>query len=145
MQTFLPYPDFQKSAKILDKRRVWKQVVEAKQILDVLLSKKQRGAWVNHPATRMWRGYEGALIKYYNIFYIECLIYRNIRIKKLKIKIPHNVVYPPWLGDERVHSSHRGRLLNKYPEYYSQFGWNEEPIPQNQGYFWPVDMQHCLV
>ena len=35
MQTFLPYPDFQRSAAVLDKKRCWKQVVETKQIINV--------------------------------------------------------------------------------------------------------------
>lgn len=30
MQTFLPFPDFLESAKALDKKRCWKQVVEAR-------------------------------------------------------------------------------------------------------------------
>ena len=36
MQTFLPYSDLQKSAESLDKKRAWKQVVEAKQILGLI-------------------------------------------------------------------------------------------------------------
>lgn len=37
MQTFLPYPDFSKSASVLDKRRLGKQRVENLQIMQVLL------------------------------------------------------------------------------------------------------------
>lgn len=44
-------------------------------------------------------------------------------------------IAPWWLGDERLHSSHRGRLLYKDPDWYSQFGWSEEPI--ETGYWWP--------
>ena len=36
MTTFLPYPDFLQSAQVLDKKRCWKQFVEAKQITDTL-------------------------------------------------------------------------------------------------------------
>lgn len=41
---------------------------------------------------------------------------------------------PPWLGDERVHSSHRANLLRKKYAHYSQFGWKETPV---KGYYWP--------
>ena len=37
MQTFLPYPDFERSAKVLDNKRLGKQRVEVLQILNVLL------------------------------------------------------------------------------------------------------------
>ena len=37
MITFLPYPDFQKSAQVLDRQRLGKQRLEAKQILEINL------------------------------------------------------------------------------------------------------------
>lgn len=40
MITFLPYPDFEKSAKVLDWRRLGKQRPETKQILEINLCKK---------------------------------------------------------------------------------------------------------
>lgn len=39
MQTFLPYPDFALSAKVLDNKRLGKQRLEAKQILEINLIK----------------------------------------------------------------------------------------------------------
>jgi len=62
MQTFLPYPDFTKSAQCLDSKRLGKQRVEAWQIYEILRGKKSR--WMNHPAVRMWRGFERALLWY---------------------------------------------------------------------------------
>ena len=35
--------------------------------------------------------------------------------------------YPPWLGNEAFHSSHRANLLRKDYQYYSQFEWSENP------------------
>lgn len=58
MQTFLPYPDFQRVAETLDWRRLGKQRVEARQILTAL---QKGGAWHKHPAVLMWRGFEAAL------------------------------------------------------------------------------------
>lgn len=46
MQTFLPYADFQKSANILDKKRCWKQVVETKQILNLLLHRSNNEFYI---------------------------------------------------------------------------------------------------
>ena len=83
MQTFLPYEDFAESAQALDDRRLGKQRVEAKQIIDIIRKKRQRHneyiaqaiwrrvesveegtydawkkkhpiGWENHPAVLMW-------------------------------------------------------------------------------------------
>ena len=62
MQTFLPFPDFEQTAGVLDGRRLGKQRVEVLQICNAL--HRERGGWVNHPVTRMWRGYEPALVTY---------------------------------------------------------------------------------
>jgi hypothetical protein len=133
MQTFLPYPDFERSLAVLDYRRLGKQRVEAHQILAIL--RGQQSSWVSHPAVRMWRGYEGALVAYYNAALREWAArgYRNIILQPLP-EAPV-VVMPPWLGREDFHASHRSKLLAKNPEHYSQFGWREEPgLP----YVWPV-------
>ena len=38
------------------------------------------------------------------------------------------IKYPHWLGNKSFHSSHRANLLRKDLEYYSKFGWIENPI-----------------
>lgn len=96
MQTFLPYPDFIQSAKVLDKKRCWKQVVEAKQIINILekdevhIDWPQIGqfqmkptAWRNHPAVKMWEGYGHleVLRHYYNVFLHHCLYTHKINTK----------------------------------------------------------------
>ncbi len=53
MQTFLPYPDFKRSAKVLDYRRLGKQRVEALQILKAL--QVENYGWRNHPIVKMWK------------------------------------------------------------------------------------------
>lgn len=63
MQTFLPYgTDMRRNAACLDRQRLGKQRVEAYQILRTLLG--ESAGWANHPATRMWRGYEDILACY---------------------------------------------------------------------------------
>ena len=47
MQTFLPYPDFAKSARVLDPSRLGNQFY--REGLTLL-----RGKWPNHPASKMW-------------------------------------------------------------------------------------------
>ena len=42
--------------------------------------------------------------------------------------VPVSVAMPPWLGDDRFHSSHRAVLILKKPEHYKPLGWPEEPI-----------------
>lgn len=56
MQTFLPYPDFAQSAKVLDRQRLGKQRLEVLDIINALLCIKQ--GWKNHPIVKAWRGYE---------------------------------------------------------------------------------------
>lgn len=62
MQTFLPFEDFTECAKVLDYRRLGKQRIESCQILNTLAGNSK--GWINHPAVKMWRGYENVLIKY---------------------------------------------------------------------------------
>ena len=49
MQTFLPYANFEDSAKVLDWRRLGKQRVEADQILNIISGKTEKLGWRNHP------------------------------------------------------------------------------------------------
>lgn len=130
MQTFLPHPNFRISASMLDRQRLGKQRVEAQQILNALAGKTK--GWVNHPATRMWRGHEDALKRY-----LKCCIdewvargYKN----NMGVQAPTHAILPPWVGDDRVHSSHRANLLRKDPVHYGSFGWTEDPTTP---YYWP--------
>lgn len=130
----MPYESFKDSADCLDKKRCFKQVIETSQILNVLQGKSD--GWKHHPAVKMWAGCEAALIEYYNIFWNVCKEKWKINFNKLQ-PIPEiaNVKYPVWLGNEKFHSLMRANLLRKNKEYYSQFGWTEEP---QEGYFWPI-------
>jgi len=133
MQTFLPYPDFDKSAQCLDNRRLGKQRVECVQILNALNG--AQSAWRHHPATKMWAGYEAALGQYLRAILLEW----EKRKYKNNILIPAELSkdqykLPPWLGKEEFHASHRSNLLRK-SVYYEQFGWTE---PKDLPYVWPV-------
>ena len=62
VQTFLPYPDFEQSARVLDPKRLGKQRVETIQVVRALT--RPTYGWANHPAVLMWKGYEEALGRY---------------------------------------------------------------------------------
>jgi len=139
MQTFLPYPDFKKSVEILDYKRLGKQRVETFQVLNILLGRTSTKGWVNHPVTKMWRGYESALQTYQN-FTIQEWIKRGYKNNMPFEKILVETQMPPWIGDERLHRSHRSNLLRKDWEYYSVY-FNEDPsLP----YFWPTDENNSV-
>jgi len=130
MQTFLPYPDFHASARVLDYRRLGKQRVEARQIGKAI---RDGGGWSKHPAVTMWRGYENALIQYGNVMIQEWMRrgYKNT----MEIIAIESCVMPPWMGDEAFHASHRGNLLRKDRAWYGRYGWTENAdLP----YIWPV-------
>ena len=62
MQTFLPYPDFARSARVLDRKRLGKQRVETLQVLRAATVPGY--GWYRHPATAMWAGHVPALVAY---------------------------------------------------------------------------------
>lgn len=138
MQTFLPYPDFCRSAECLDRQRLGKQRVEVLQLLRTLSSKTK--GWQSHPATKMWRGHELDLISYGVAICDEWIArgYRDTCREKISTyvyRFGSSDECPPWLGNEEFHASHRSNLLRKDPDHYGQFGWIE---PDNLEYVWPV-------
>lgn len=143
MQTFLPYRDFKKSAKCLDRLRLGKQRVETLQILKALYISNY--GWQNHPAVKMWRGYEHALAEYGVIICLEWISrgYKDTCLNKIRSILPSHlhclpiglIKMPPWFGMTKFHQSHQSNLLRKFPEHYSQFNWN---VPDNLPYVWPA-------
>jgi hypothetical protein len=149
MQTFLPHPCYQESARILDYRRLGKQRVECKQILQALgipvggPLRDKPSSWRNHPATRMWQGHEYSLC----VYAMEvCREWRRRGYKDTLLPQFSDAAWgilahgddngpPPWNHDDDFHASHRSNLLRKLPSHYSRFGWTE---PDNLPYVWPV-------
>jgi len=130
MQTFLPYEDFNKCAKVLDNKRLGNQAY--RECLTLI-----RGKWPNHPASKMWRGHEYWLAKY-ALALLDELTKRGRHyphhIATFKKYLAKKQPQPAWLGGP-IHASHRSNLLRKDPEHYGQFGWTE---PNNLPYFWPI-------
>ena len=149
MQTFLPFRDYEESAEALDNTRLHNQFNEAYIIANTLLGAYPKG-WKNHPATRMWVGAEGSLTDYMMKIVREWDRRRAeagkeiistghwTKIRALCSEIPDQKRWatPAWLGDERLHSSHRSNLIRKDPDHYRvRLGWkDDDDIP----YWWPV-------
>lgn len=140
MQTFLPYADFTESARVLDNKRLGKQRVENLQIMIALTSGSR---WSRHPAVKMWRGHECALLMYQNAictewtnrgFHDTCLF--KTEAVHAHACVPLSQTLPTWVGDSAFHTAHRSNLLRKNFDHYAQFGWNISPdLP----YVWPVN------
>lgn len=135
MQTFLPFPDFKKSLDCLDYRRLGKQRVESKQILNILQFKTNSKAWVNHPAVLMWKGYEESLKLYFN-YSIDLWIKKGYKNTLEKFQIDwDNFEFPFWFGLNIFHLSHQSNLLRKDFSFYSQ---KFQFLNPNLPYYWPV-------
>jgi len=140
MQTFLPYPDFAKSASVLDYRRLGKQRVETWQILNAI---RNGTGWRHHPAVKMWKEYESALVEYgiaiclewVDRGYNDVMLGRFLAMQIVTEKEGKNVVLPRWLENRRFHNSHRSNLLRKFPEHYRQY-WPR--LTNDLPYVWPV-------
>lgn len=160
MQTFLPYPDFLESANVLDKKRCWKQVVEAHQIIDILTASQsymggivEPRSWRNHPAVKMWEGHIPELKIYFNCFLKTCVEVYGINTAY----VPYNSftdfcnVYhqrdfihdsvilkmPWWHGNINFHRAMRARLIEKDEAFYLPKFPNDKGF-NNGKYFWPV-------
>ncbi|MBO4209505.1 MSMEG_6728 family protein [Micromonospora echinofusca] len=149
MQTFLPYPDFLASARSLDQRRLGKQRVEAIQVLRGLT--RPGYGWRNHPAVKMWAGYEEALVRYgLDVCAVWCAGGRadtcattlvtdlaaacGIDRVRSQAELAAAGELPPWLGRDDLHASHRSSLLRKDPGHYRPiFG----DVPPDLEYVWP--------
>ena len=132
MQTFLPFASMGHSVRCLDYRRLGKQRVEAMQILNALTGKSK--GWTNHPATKMWRGYETAL-SFYKDLCIEEGVRRGYNNTMKMEETYERLIMPGWWGREDFHASHRSNLLKKDPDHYGKMGWTE---PDDLEYVWPV-------
>lgn len=158
MQTFLPYSDFRECARILDNKRLNKQIIEAYQLYTGRVPQK------NHPACLMWEKHKGALPMYLGMMCVEYMS----RFNK-----PHSVVekvfavhgddvhfylslwerpVPLFARNTLVNLSHCVNLIRKDPDFYGpqlgnrvdflstfmynrNFDINEFP----EGYYWPIE------
>lgn len=143
MQTFLPYADFNRTAQVLDRQRLGKQRVETLQIMKALADPEY--GWQSHPAVKMWRGYEGALMKYQMDVchewtdgrgYKDTCLQKTLDIYNERFGIdPFTTPMPLWMGGYQLHRSHQSNLLRKAPEHYGPLF---QDVPDDLEYVWPV-------
>ena len=124
VNTFLPYEDFKESAKVLDDKRLYKQIVECKQILNAIWHNNNgtKYGYQNHPIVKMWQDYPEALRKYQLVMLQEWLWRRweaNLDIRD--IWQYDDIDMPKWLGDDELHYSHRCNLLRKDKAHYENY------------------------
>lgn len=153
MQTFLPYKDFVRTAKVLDSKRLNKQILEGYQLLKVLSGGNPKAAWYNHPAARMWAGHEGHLWDYIMVMVDEAnergiktdKNLENLHALKAAVGADWNYDAPDWFSDSkilnRVVTTHKANLYNKDSVYYVHFNsyvnhkYNK-PCCEGCNYFW---------
>jgi hypothetical protein len=149
MQTFLPYPDFEASARVLDLKRLGKQRVEVIQVVRALT--RPGYGWAHHPAVLMWKGHEEALGTYGLTccrvwtelgFADTCaatitadLLTAGVDRLRPQAELERAHALPSWLGDDAVHLSHRSALVQKDPDHYAPLF---PDAPDDLPYVWPV-------
>lgn len=146
VNTFIPYKSFRLVAKKLDYKRLGKQRVEAKQILNILLDDTKTRGWRNHPVVAMWRGYEGALKYYYNCMVSEW-VKRGYNNTMKFYKLPDRIIIPWFVSCKTVRLSHQASLLRKHPAYYEKI-FDRTKIPKeyfNYSYVWPGGLSQTQI
>lgn len=153
MQTFLPSRNFVTVARMLDSKRLNKQILEGYQILNVLSGMSPTGGWRNHPAVKMWRGHEGMLHTYIQAMITEAKLRgiktdkneENIRNLFNKVGDSWGETMPDWYFDQnkimRIVTTHKANLFDKDPMYYAHFGYAKhsffnQPCCSTCKYYW---------
>ena len=90
----------------------------------------------------MWEGYETALKLYVNTMILEWKSRGYNNTMKLYDIDTSDLKYPEWLGNEKIHKSHRMNLLRKDFKFYSPL-WPQEAIEHaneidSYPYYWPT-------
>jgi hypothetical protein len=144
VQTFITSSSATFGVENLDNKRLNKQLLECRQIMNILLTLRNdpetKPGWRNHPAVRMWAGNEYGLLHYvvqvahelnkrgikYETNY-DAIVYDS-RLMNLLATLP----YPSeltgrvgWLADpvalDKIITTHRASLYHKDPEYYAKW------------------------
>lgn len=144
---FLPYPNFEESAKSLDDFRLCHQRKVVKQIIDNLTSKHPDPKVLAHPAVKMWDGYVDALKVYHDTLINEWVGRgKNNNMKLMAKKLKSSAVKMPWwFGVKELHRSHRAVLISKLPQLYGKmFGKEDKNYNENERW-WPINENKTLI
>lgn len=130
MQTFLPYPDFEKSAAVLDRNRLNAMRRESKMVLTIIRKTKsgETNRFINQPLLKQWYGYEDALLMYRRAVMLEW----QKRGYKNSDEIPQEIDFnvPNWFGDNIYHYQMQVVLCRKAYEHEIK----NKPLPSKYDY-----------
>lgn len=114
MNVFIPFSLPYSTARVLDARRLNKQIIEC----DWIIKAKEGDRIFNHPAVQMWKPY----LEYLDLYRVALQAYKegdfelSLEISKQSIqKIPPFFWYTP------IFHQHRARLYTKDPVHYKLF------------------------
>lgn len=140
VNTFIISTNLQESFALLDYKRLGKQRLEAKQIINIL-EKIDNGETIlnvgfsSHPATLMWKGYTNALKIYFN-FCVQEWINRGYKNTMELYEVDY-YIFPPFVTFQPFILSHKAALLRKDPEYYKDLMCDDLNQYMRLGYLWP--------
>jgi hypothetical protein len=116
LNTFLPWPDYERSARDLHMQLLNAQRREALQLI--------MGQFPGHPAAMAWRGHHWQLAQY-GLWCCHEWTRRGYadscepQIRSILDGLEDTGV-PRWFGRQSVHDEWKARLLSKYPAHYAK-------------------------
>ena len=114
MQVFIPYDKPIAVAQCLDRRRLWKQILECHQIIKAIDGAQ---GWKNHPVVNMYKRHRSWLL----IYLWTLSEYRRGNTAKAQLLSDIAQSFkPPFVG-KFLCNHHKRRLYTKSPELYPQF------------------------
>jgi len=146
MITFLPYPDFAKTAHVLDSYRLNKQMADVAAIIDLLHGEVTDSTEYRHSVVQSWNGFEVQLIQY-GITLCEEWASRGFDSLRIMEKFlwqmgcasstTYTMDLPPWFGKKEFHLFHRSLLISMDYNHYSLFF--DADTPPVLPFLWPVE------
>ena len=133
MQIFLPCiitnndNPYLKISSILDNRRCFKQIIEARQIIN------SDSGWNHHPVVIMWKPYLNSLKLYYNTLLQDCKN-KGISTTMEPYVINEEINHPWFIYYQPLIYSHLRMLKVKDPYFYRDLSFPDEYL--DYGYIW---------
>lgn len=141
MLTLLPYPDYEKTAKVFSDVMLEQQINNVNIIMTTLHQVEEVSGWNNTPAILMWCNYEPqlcmlgiALCREYKSrmnmdhtletrieWHLTCATGGSFTMRK-----------PPWSGDKTLHESHQSEMIRLNEGYIHIF-----TVPSDLPLIWP--------
>ena len=116
MQVFIVGTPYE-TAEVLDSKRLNKQIIENKQIMDAILGTGK--GWFNHPVVKSYKNHFQWLY-YYNL----CLFWYSRGDKQMAKKMSERAMaFKPNFHTQEYFNQMKRRLYSKNNQYYSQYSY----------------------